>query len=121
MTASPGIAELHLCASDFFIEFARTLDDTDWATTVPCTPESTVRDVLSHVSGIPDDALADRLDGVATDPWTAAQVERNAHLAVQGLLDRWEKQRKVFASAIESVAQRRPAFDCLAHDHHIVE
>ena len=48
--------------------------------------------MLSHVAGIPDDVFAGRIDGVATDPWTAAQVERNRSLAVDDLLARWDEQ-----------------------------
>lgn len=118
-SGTPGISEQYLAAAGSFIEFARTLSDEDWGTTVPCTPEWTVRDVLSHVSGIPDDALAGRLDGVATDPWTAAQVERNRPFSVSDLLTRWEEQMEPFAGAIESMDQRRPPIDCHTHEHDV--
>ena len=59
--------------------------------------------MLSHVAGIPDDVLAGRLDGVATDPWTAAQVERNRDLSVDGLLERWDEQAPAFAAAMQAM------------------
>jgi len=113
------ISERYLSAVGSFIELARSLRDADWAVPVPCTPAWTVRDVLSHVSGIPDDALAGRLDGVTTEPWTAAQVERNAGADVPTLLLRWEEQAPVFAAALDELGQGRPPIDCHAHEHDV--
>ncbi len=42
--------------------------------TAPATPAWRVHDVLSHVVGITTDVLEGRVDGVATDAWTEAQV-----------------------------------------------
>lgn len=114
-----GISLRYNEAVDSFIEFARTLSDDDWATPVPCTPLWTVRDVLSHVSGIPDDGLAGRTDGAATEPWTASQVERNAGFGVDELLDRWESQYELFGAAIESMGEERPPYDCHSHEHDV--
>jgi uncharacterized protein (TIGR03083 family) len=119
VATSPGIAEQYRFAVDSFIELARTFDDDEWATPVPCTPGWTVRDVLSHVSGIPDDAAAGRMDGVASEPWTAAQVERNRGFGADELLERWTLQTPAFASVIEQMGQGRPAIDCHSHEHDI--
>jgi uncharacterized protein (TIGR03083 family) len=98
---------------------ARDLSADDWAAPVPCCPGWTVRDVLSHVAGIPDDVFAGRIDGVATDPWTAAQVERNRSLAVDDLLARWDEQSVPFAALMQQIEQDRPPIDCHAHEHDI--
>lgn len=71
-------------ATESFIDFARTLNDDDWARRVPRTPLGNPRDALSQVSGIPDDGVGERADGVATEPWTASQVDRNAGFTVDG-------------------------------------
>ena len=102
-----------------FVEFARTLTEEEWSTHVPCTPLWTARDVLSHVSGVPDDGLAGRLDGAATEPWTASQVERNAEFGVDELLDRLLGQHELFGSAIEQMGEPRPPFDCHSHEHDV--
>jgi uncharacterized protein (TIGR03083 family) len=112
-----GISIRYNEAVESFIEFARTLSAADWRTPVPCTPLWTARDVLSHVSGVPDDGLAGRTDGAATEPWTASQVERNADFAVDELLERWESQYELFGAAIESMGEERPPFDCHSHEH----
>lgn len=106
-------------ATRSFIQLARTLDDADWSVRVPCTPLWTVRDVLSHVAGIPDDGIAGRTDGAATEPWTASQVERNAAFTVEELLDRWEQQYELFGAAIEGMGEERPPFDCHSHEHDV--
>lgn len=106
-------------AVESFVEFARTLTDEEWATHVPCTPLWTARDVLSHVAGVPDDGLAGRIDGAATDPWTQSQVERNADRDVDELLDRLLGQHELFGSAVDAMGEQRPPFDCHTHEHDI--
>ena len=117
MSDTPGIAELYRLAHASFHDVAVTLSPDEWATPVPCTPEWTARDVLSHVSGIPDDAFAGRMEGAPGEAWTAAQVERHRHARVDELLDRWEQQASGFADVIESMGETRPPFDLHSHEH----
>ena len=114
-----GIEHDYLEAQRSFVALARDLSADDWAAPVPCCPGWTVRDVLSHVAGIPDDVFAGRIDGVATDPWTAAQVERNRSLAVDDLLARWDEQSVPFAALMQQIEQDRPPIDCHTHEHDI--
>ncbi len=79
-------------------ELVRSLDDDELARAVPACPGWTVHDVVSHITGVTDDALNGRTDGVATDPWTAAQVERGRGLSTADLLERWTEQAAVFES-----------------------
>ncbi len=117
--SSDDIERNYLAAQRSFVAFARGLSAEDWAAPVPCCPGWTARDVLSHVAGIPDDVFAGRIDGVATDPWTAAQVERNRSLGVEELLGRWDGQAAQFAELMQSLDQHRPPIDCHAHEHDI--
>ena len=73
--------------------------------------------MLSHVSGIPDDAFAGRMEGAPGEAWTAAQVERNRDARVDELLDRWQQQASTFADVIESMGETRPPFDLHSHEH----
>ena len=116
---APPISALYLEAYESFAAFAATLSPADWATPVPCLPGWDARDVLSHVSGIPDDALAGRFDGVATEPWTASQVARNRDFTVDELLSRWSEQAAGFAAGLDAIGERRPPFDCHSHEHDI--
>ena len=66
------LGDLYAIGRDRIIDLVRGADP---VTPVPTCPAWTVKDVLAHVTGIPADIIAGRLDGVATDRWTAAQVE----------------------------------------------
>ena len=55
----------------------------------PATPGWCVHDVVAHLRGVTEDVRAGNLDGVATDPWTAAQVERHRDDSLATLLDDW--------------------------------
>jgi uncharacterized protein (TIGR03083 family) len=72
------------------------LEPGDAQLAVPACPGWTVHDLVAHMTGVPDDALNGRLDGVATDPWTAAQVERGRAMSVPDLVTRWGEQGPVF-------------------------
>lgn len=117
MSDAPGIAELYRFAHASFHEFAVTLTPEEWAAPVPCTPAWTARDVLSHVSGIPDDAFAGRMDGAPGEAWTAAQIVRNSDASVDELLVRWAQQASGFAEVIESMGENRPPLDLHSHEH----
>jgi len=79
-------------------ELVLALDDDDVARAVPACPGWTVHDVVSHITGVADDAVNGRMDGVATDPWTAAQVDRGRGMSTQDLLERWTEQAAVLES-----------------------
>ena len=48
----------------------------------------------SHLSGICADIVTGNLDGVATDPWTAAQVEARRAWPVEQLLAEWDEMER---------------------------
>ena len=79
-------------------ELVLALDDDDLTRAVPACPGWTVHDVVSHITGVADDALNGRMDGVATEPWTAAQVERGRGTSTADQLERWTEQAAVFES-----------------------
>jgi uncharacterized protein (TIGR03083 family) len=110
------IGERYLQAHRSFVDLARALTIEDWSTPVPCCPGWTCRDVLSHVAGIPDDAFAGRMDGVATPPWTEAQVARWRDTPVEDLLAQWEAQAPMFASVLDQLGESRPPIDCQTHE-----
>ena len=59
------------------------------ATSVQATPEWTVKDVVGHLTGVCADILAGNIAGVATDPWTAAQVDARRDRQLDEVLDEW--------------------------------
>ncbi len=65
---------------------------------VPACPAWTVHDVLGHLAGLCDDWVAHRLDGYASDDWTAGQVERFETLDGSEILRHWGQAMDAFAA-----------------------
>src|SRR2546422_1035454 len=70
----------------------------------PATPKWRVRGVLAHVVGVPADVLAGRLDGIATNPWTDAQVDVRRNSTPAEMLAEWAEKGPPF----EDVLARAP-------------
>src|SRR4051794_19519506 len=70
--------DVHRQGRQRVLELAEDIDEDAAAGLVRACPEWTVKDVYAHMVGVPADILAGRLDGVATDPWTARQVAERA-------------------------------------------
>ena len=88
----------------------------------PATPGWTVHDVLAHLVGVTDDVVNGRLEGVATDPWTAAQVEARRGVSANELLGEWDAHAERFepmlgAAPMEIAGQA--LFDAATHEHDI--
>ena len=90
------------------------------ARTVPATPEWTVHDLLAHFVGVSDDVVHGRMEGVASDAWTAKQVERRCDQSLEELLEEWDEH----APAFEALLADGPAtitgqalFDASTHEH----
>jgi len=113
------ISRIYLDGHDSMVSLLSSLDESEWATRVPCTPLWTVRDVLSHVAGVTDDIANGRTEGAASDPWTAAQVERWRATDPAELMAHWNGQIGAIADLLERVGELRPALDCWTHEQDI--
>lgn len=85
----------------------------------PATPEWKVRDVLAHVRGITEDVRTGNLEGVTTDPWTAAQVKRHSDTSVADLLDGWTADASLLEAVLSSehgVNVARAVIDVHTHE-----
>jgi uncharacterized protein (TIGR03083 family) len=102
-------------------ELVRPLAPEASSAVVPACPVWMVRDVISHLAGVVDDALAGRLDGVATEPWTAAQVEARRHRSVGEILDEWDEKSPLFDPALDVIGPRgrQAVLDVATHEHDI--
>lgn len=72
---------------------------------VPGCPEWSVRDVIAHVTGVCADVLAGRMDGVTTEPWTAAQVTTRKDTPLPEILAEWAE----VAPQVEAMAPHFPS------------
>ncbi len=66
---------------------------------VPATPEWRAHDVLAHLVGVTDDVVSGRLEGIATDSWTQAQVDARVTRSTGELLAEWSETGRAVRSA----------------------
>jgi uncharacterized protein (TIGR03083 family) len=102
-------------------ELTGTLDETTSKARVPPCPRWTVHDVVAHLVGVVEDAMAGRLDGVATDPWTQAQVEARRQQSIPEMLAAWSEAAPPFEEVLDDIgpAGRQAVLDAVTHEHDI--
>ncbi len=102
------------------IEVVAAADPDAMQRVAPATPEWRAHDVLAHLVGVTADVVHGRLDGIATDAWTAAQVDARRDIASAALLDEWQQHAAVFdemlAAAPAEIAGQA-VFDATTHEH----
>ena len=89
----------------------------------PAAPEWRVRDLVAHLSGVCADIVDGNLDGVTTDPWTAAQVDARRDREFPQLLEEWDEK----GTLVEAVIRQFPdtpewqtfVADAVTHEHDI--
>jgi len=101
------------------IGIGRSLSADEAETIVPGCPEWTIRQVYAHQAGVVADVLAGRLEGVATDPWTARQVEERANRPLAAILDEWEAGAPQFEDGVMEGGPREVIFDQWTHEQDI--
>jgi uncharacterized protein (TIGR03083 family) len=95
--------------SAIFERMAAFVTDSSRDVVVPACPGWCVRDVLAHLCGVCEDWVNHRLDGYASEDWTSAQVERNAHLTCSQILVSWADSLAHFALLDEEFLGFPPA------------
>jgi uncharacterized protein (TIGR03083 family) len=91
----------------------------DGGLAVPACPGWTVRDLLAHVTGVGDDLLNGRLEGVGTDPWTEAQVARRRDASLEEVVAEWRGIAGALDEALDAIggAPEQLVFDTATHEH----
>ncbi|MEY2453192.1 MAG: hypothetical protein QOD92_2766 [Acidimicrobiaceae bacterium] len=119
MRAVGEVADAYAGCRARIAELTGALDAERAAAPVPACPEWSVHDVVAHVVGVVDDALAGRLDGVATDPWTAAQVASRRHRSITDMLGEWSQQAPEFEALLDPIGDtgRQAVADIVTHEH----
>lgn len=88
----------------------------------PLTPDWSVGDTLAHLVGVTADVAAGNLEGVATDPWTNAQVAARKGRSIEALLAEWEVTSPPFEALLTQVpvsVSGQAVFDAVTHEHDI--
>ncbi len=87
---------------------------------VPATPEWRAHDVLAHLVGVTSDVVQGRREGIASDPWTQAQVDARAASPTADVLAEWEElgpQFEALLAAAPAEIAGQALFDAATHEH----
>jgi len=87
----------------------------------PATPEWRVRDVVCHLSGNLADILSGNIEGVATDPWTAAQVDARCDTPIDEVLGEWSANGPTIEAMLNDFGPTgiQLVMDTITHEHDI--
>lgn len=72
-------------------DLVRDLPAVDLAREVPATPGWSVQDVVAHLAGVTADSVEGNTEGLASDAWTAAQVDARRGRSIAELLEEWDR------------------------------
>ena len=87
----------------------------------PATPGWTVHDLVAHLTGVTADIVNGNLAGVASDAWTAAQVDARRARDVDELLAEWDTHATTVEGMVDQFgrAGRQLVADAATHEHDI--
>ncbi len=103
-------------------DLVRGADGEELELLTPAAPEWRVRDVVAHLSGITADINAGNLDGVATDSWTARQVDARRDWTIDQILGEWDTEAvkvEPLMSTLPDVAMGQMTTDAATHEQDI--
>jgi len=118
MTPAELYADVRVRVSDL----VRDLPADRLATRVPGCPAWTVHDVVAHATGIVADVNAGNTEGLASEPWTQAQVESRRSRPIGAVLDEWSEQAATMEPRLNDVPKaiwRTVLIDLVTHEHDI--
>lgn len=87
---------------------------------VPHCPAWTAGDVLAHMVGVNEDILAGRMEGVTTEAWTQAQVDRHRGETLAHLADVWTDTSEAFDAVLPMIpapVNSQLVLDATTHEH----
>lgn len=114
------VAKAYVELRDRVVDLLRSLPETAGDIVVPHCPSWNVRELASHLVGVPDDIVNGRLEGVASDAWTQAQVERHRGKSLRTLADELAGLAPRFDPMlphIPSMARSQMTMDAVTHEH----
>ena len=109
--------DLYTAAHERVVELVSGLDDGAAATPVPGTPGWTVQNLVAHLTGLPADVNAGRLEGAGTPTWTAGHVDQRRDRTIAELLAEWEGELPAFTEALAAKPVMPYVFDVIVHEH----
>src|SRR5687768_2365006 len=118
----PDVAAVYAEGRGRITEIVTGLKPAEVAGTVPCCPDWSVHDVVAHLAGVCADVLAGNLAGVATDPWTDAQVQARRGRSTEEVIAEWSEvapQVEAFANDFPARMGEQWVGDLTTHEHDI--
>jgi len=98
----------------------REIPESQASLSVPLCPDWEVSSLISHIIGIPEDIVAGRMEGVGTDAWTQAQVDRHEGESLSQLADIFLATATEFDVVLPhfpSPVNSQLVMDAIAHEH----
>lgn len=105
---------------DRVVSLIREIPESQATLSVPLCPDWEVSSVISHMVGVPEDILAGRMEGVTTDAWTQAQVDRHEGESLSQLADALLATAVAFDVVlphIPSPTNSQMVMDAVTHEH----
>ena len=101
------------------LELLTTTSEDSATSIVPACPAWTVQQTAAHIVGVPEDLLAGRLEGITSDAWTDAQVQRHAGESLAELaqaLDATTTHFDAMLPAIPAPSNSQMVMDAVTHE-----
>jgi uncharacterized protein (TIGR03083 family) len=118
-TGRPDLASLYRDTRERLTDVIAGLDSAAHGAEVPACPGWAVRDVLAHLTAIPEDAIAGRLTDIPTEEFTADQVARFAGVPVAEMLTRWSASAPQFEEVVQAFRIWPAVIDVASHEQDI--
>lgn len=91
------------------------VEEPQLATTVPCCPRWTVKDLVGHLAGLAEDRGTGRMPTGGFEEWTDDQVFRHREEPIDRVLSTWGSLDLERSDAVPSLSAL--AFDSVVHEH----
>ena len=105
LVSTDQVAVSYIALRARVIDLLRSTPESSGNIVVPCTPAWTIRQLAAHLVGVPEDILAGRMEGVTSDAWTQAQVERFGLLTLSELADLFETTAPQIDAILHNIPQ----------------
>ena len=119
MNEPTDLGALYRSTRERLTALVRGVDALLLQTPVPACPGWDVHDVLSHLLGVVEDAIAGRLTGPPAPSVTAEQVARHRHDDLGELFRGWEELAPLFESALTERQVWPAVLDVVSHEQDI--
>lgn len=114
------VARAYLEFRSRIVSLIREIPESQASLPVPLCPDWKVSSLISHIVGVPEDILAGRMNGVGTEAWTQAQVDRHEGESLSQLADALlatATEFDVLLPHIPSPTNSQMVMDAVTHEH----